>query len=292
MKKLIGTSVLGFSVCLTGVHAQTAAEINYKEALEVFKQENYSKSIKLLESAVGLNENDPSLWLLLGKSYYQMGNIELAVKAFEKTIKLAPNEKYAAGMLSNLVKNSGTVEQRLRLIQELIDKEYFTLAAAESSLISEMVISNKERSQLLFEKVRIAIGLKRNEEAVLFIEKLKNDHKDFDGLDKIQLIETTVNLQSRNAFKVLNAVKSLEKLSSHKEKSISSHALLLLLKYKLKGKTSLKNVEALNKWFNENKDSKFYLEVCRSLIDLNKKLNTETPRQTLSKEDKKIFELL
>ena len=56
MKKLLGKSMLGLGFCFTGsnVFAQTAVEINYKEALQEFKEENYSKSIKLLENAVGL----------------------------------------------------------------------------------------------------------------------------------------------------------------------------------------------------------------------------------------------
>ena len=294
MKKLLGKSMLGLGFCFTGsnVFAQTAVEINYKEALQEFKEENYSKSIKLLENAVGLNDKDPSLWLLLGKSYYQTGDLDQAIKSFEKTVLLAPNEKYAKAMLAKLVKNSGSAEQRLNLIKELIDKEYYTLAAAESTLLNSLILTEKQKGLLLFEKTRIAMGVNNFHEAILNIEKLKNDHKDFATPHKIKLIEASINLKSQNRDKIELALVALDELSGHEDKKTSSHAALLILKFNLKEKVSLKNVSALNDWFNANKESEFYLETCRTLIDLNKSLNTQLPGQSISKEDKRIFELL
>jgi len=195
-------------------------------------------------------------------------------------------------MLAKLVKNTGTAEQRLKLIQELIDKEYYSLASQEVISLSQLNLSHKQKGELLYKQAKISLGLSKDEQAILYIEKLKNNHKDFAAPHKIKLIEAFINLQDNKRAKVEAALEALKALSSHEDKDISSHASLILINYKLDDKVSVKNTEVLNKWFLENKDSKFYLEVCRSLIELNKKLNTETPGSLLSKEEKRITELL
>jgi len=61
---------------------------SYANGYHAYIDKNYTEAIKLLEHAVGLNNNFKEAHYYLGLSYYHDGNIESAIKHWEETIRL------------------------------------------------------------------------------------------------------------------------------------------------------------------------------------------------------------
>ena len=81
------------------LHAQADAQAAFAAAKKAFQQEDFTIARDLLAEASATDRNNPEVFLWLGKAHYQLGEIEEALTAWQRTLKLAPEQPYADRML-------------------------------------------------------------------------------------------------------------------------------------------------------------------------------------------------
>ena len=64
--------------------------------------------------------DNPDIYLLLGKSHYQLGNVEQAIASWKTTLRLAPKQAYAKRMIANLQGTNVDVKTRLAIASALL----------------------------------------------------------------------------------------------------------------------------------------------------------------------------
>lgn len=115
------TAILLLAVsCVTPCWAQSDAEIALNKARAAFDASDFESSRDLLVAASQTAPNNPDIFLLLGKSHYHLGEIEPAIKAWRTTIKLAPQQAYAKGMLAALAGQTLDTNTRLDIVERLL----------------------------------------------------------------------------------------------------------------------------------------------------------------------------
>lgn len=74
---------------------QISADKYYDVGEKFFNEKNYKEALKYYVAAVKINKNYAIAWKKIGFCYYQLKNHNLAYKAFQKVLTLAPSDKEA-----------------------------------------------------------------------------------------------------------------------------------------------------------------------------------------------------
>jgi len=139
------------------VHAQSDAEIALRNARAAFVNEDYSGAVKEAQRAAQTDENNPDVFLLLGRAHLQQGQIIEAAKAFRRVLELAPDHEYARSMVDALEGRSAGADQRLRLISQLIDAGLPEAAAKELEALSRFPALTPEQQTRLYKSWSAAL---------------------------------------------------------------------------------------------------------------------------------------
>jgi tetratricopeptide (TPR) repeat protein len=145
----IGVCLLVLSTAVAA-RAQSEAEIAYGEAKTAFEAGQFDKARDLLVTASQTDVKSPDIYLLLGKAEYQLGNIEEAMEAWRRTLRLAPAQAYASRMLEVLTGQAVDADARLRIAAGLLQDGLLQPAANELARVrSEKTLSDEQRVELL-----------------------------------------------------------------------------------------------------------------------------------------------
>jgi TonB family protein len=104
MKRLLNILILILAFSLAAF-AQTPTARD--QAMELYKQKNYSAAAQALQSLTKTNKKDAEIWNLLGLAYLNLNNFKQSRKALGTAVKLNPQDSnYRANMaLANLASN-------------------------------------------------------------------------------------------------------------------------------------------------------------------------------------------
>lgn len=78
----------------------TETDRQIKEAKQAYSKKNFYKSIDIYNNAIQSEKNNPSLYFNLGLSYKADKQFAKAIWAFEKTLKLKPNDNEAIQLIN------------------------------------------------------------------------------------------------------------------------------------------------------------------------------------------------
>ena len=85
MKLLLNTLILIFVFSIAAV-AQTATFRD--QAIELYRQKNYSAAAQALQTLTKSNKKDAEIWNMLGLAYLNLSDFKQSRKALEKAVKL------------------------------------------------------------------------------------------------------------------------------------------------------------------------------------------------------------
>ncbi|KKM07297.1 hypothetical protein LCGC14_1735390, partial [marine sediment metagenome] len=104
------------TVLLTGVPSAAWAQADAKAAFDAGKaayaKGDFEKAREQFEGASKTDVRNPEAFLWLGRSHYQLGELDKAVAAWTRALALAPKHPYATKMLKAL--RGQRVEVRLQ----------------------------------------------------------------------------------------------------------------------------------------------------------------------------------
>jgi tetratricopeptide (TPR) repeat protein len=81
-------------VCACGMYAgaTAAGQASLPDMQRDYNAGRYNRAVDALNSAIAKAPNDPSLHLLLGKSYYELREFSRAISSLERAVQLSPKE--------------------------------------------------------------------------------------------------------------------------------------------------------------------------------------------------------
>ena len=91
----------------------------YQEALQSFENENFELSIKYLEKNIVFNPKSSESYILLGKSYSAMDNVDKANKYFKIAYTLIPENIELNYLLGKVSYNLGLIEEYAEYLSNL-----------------------------------------------------------------------------------------------------------------------------------------------------------------------------
>lgn len=128
-------------VSVSDSYAQSDAETALKNAREAYQAEEFDKAVRFAATASQTDTRNPDVWLLLGKSQFQSGQLDQALASWRKVLKLAPEHVYARRMVSALEGRMTDVGQRIQMVKLMVQQGATQAARAE-------LVSLRTRSQL------------------------------------------------------------------------------------------------------------------------------------------------
>jgi tetratricopeptide (TPR) repeat protein len=82
------------------------------EAITLYRQGNYPEAVSLLDQALGIDQKNPEVYLLLGKAYYAGGRMAEAVDALQRSVEYGGGDE-VAGLLDK-VRREWQIEEQMQ----------------------------------------------------------------------------------------------------------------------------------------------------------------------------------
>jgi tetratricopeptide (TPR) repeat protein len=154
MQRLLIALVCGSVLAWGGsALAQADAQAALQAAQTAFEAGNWIEARQSAAKAAETDVRNPEVFLLLGKAHYQLGELDEAMAAWQKTLALAPEEPFAVKMLEALRAQRLSVETRIELVEALISERLYAAARDEvDRLLAEKAIAKSHGARLLILK--------------------------------------------------------------------------------------------------------------------------------------------
>ncbi len=107
-----------FTLFLYSSHSWSASNF-YDNALENFNETKYEKAIKYLEKEIVFNPKSSESFILLGKSYEKINDLSTANKYYNIAFTLAPHNLELNFLLGKTAYNLGNIEDYAEFISNL-----------------------------------------------------------------------------------------------------------------------------------------------------------------------------
>lgn len=113
------------SVATPRADAQADAQQAYQKARDAYQAGNFAEARDLAGTAAQTDPQNPEVFLLLGRAHYQLGELDEAMAAWQRTLKLAPEEPFATRMLAALRGETAEADARVQLLEMFIQERLF-----------------------------------------------------------------------------------------------------------------------------------------------------------------------
>ena len=112
------------SITPSAVLAQAEAAKAFKDGKAAFADDRFEAARDLFDKASQTDTRNAEVFLWLGKAHYQLGEVDKAMAAWQRTLQLAPKQPYAEKMLKALRGLKVETETEIRLIEMLLRKSW------------------------------------------------------------------------------------------------------------------------------------------------------------------------
>ena len=156
-------AVLGISVA--SAPAQTDARESYDLGKKAFVAGQFDKSRELLLSASQLDAKSPEVHLWLGKACYELGLLDEALTAWNRTLELAPEEAYAKKMVAALRGQAVSPDVTLAVVDVMIrERQFDTALGACDKLLADKALTDAQRCAAMTRRAEALVGLDRHKD--------------------------------------------------------------------------------------------------------------------------------
>jgi TolA-binding protein len=248
--------------------AQQGAEQAFRDAMIAFESRQFERAATLLGSAAQTDTDNPEVFLWLGRARYELGEFDLALAAWRRTLQLAPAEPLAKRMVATLTGRDLDPERRLQLVEELLGDGLHDAARAECRRIrSEVVLDAGQRARLSLLSARVELARDDGAAAAREIRELV-------AADPSQETQAEVQLTLGRAEMLLggpSGARGLSRLrrvaSDHAGTPAGSEAELDVLRAALRARNDASGRAALHAWIEAHGDRANVLAARRALCD-------------------------
>lgn len=251
-RALIGLFLGGILLIpVSPVWSQSDAEMALQNARTAFAADDYESALKLAQQAAQTDSNNPDVHLLIGKSAYQLGQLNAALTAWRQVLKLAPDHVYARNMVSALEGRLTDTGLRLQLVQQLLDDGMTSAAISElKGLGSALALTERQRIDKLRLSAHIEIELANGELALRHVRELILRDPDAANSVNIRLLRARAQVASKGTLQAVGLAE-LKKISEDSPDSEAGRiAVLELLSDRLARGQNV--VPELQEWIEQN----------------------------------------
>ena len=276
--------------------AQADAQQGYQAAKAAFEAGKLADARDLAKKASQTDPKNPEVFLLLGKAHYQLGELDEALAAWQQTLKLAPEEPFAARMLAALRGETAEVDVRLRLIAVMIQERLFAPALQQcGKLLADKALTDPQRAKVMTLQAEALVQTGKYPDAHQVLRELLVLYP-----QQADAAETTVLLgrvklggDARDMAEGLTLLRKV--LADHAGTQAAATAAYELAAFDLRLGATPARAEALANWLAANPDHQLADEGRRVLLDAYLGLTRQGPKPTaqadLSPTDAKALAL-
>jgi tetratricopeptide (TPR) repeat protein len=277
---LLLTAVL--VVCATSeLMAQADAQADYQKAKTAYAAGRFAEARDLAQKAADTDAKNPEAFLLLGKSHYMLGDLDDAMTAWKRTLKLAPEEKYSARMLEALQARRTDVDTRIKLLDAMIAEQLYTPASAESQrLLENKALTAVQRVKILTFEAQIAVDRKDKVDALETLNEIQVLYpKEADPVQTTLLMgQAKLLAGGESVADGLALLKDV--IAKHAESPAAATARFELILFDLDQGVTAARAETLQKWIAENPKHPLATVARRELIDACLTITRQGPTPT------------
>ncbi len=212
--------------------------------------------------------NNPEVFLLLGKAHYQLGELDGALDAWHRTLKLAPEEPFARRMLDALQAQRRETDLRISLVEAMLQQGLSAAALDEcGKLLADKALLPAQRARIKTLQAEALLRGGQAQAALRVLGELVTLHAQEIDLNEIALLQGRAELRSGGEAAV-QGVERLRKLLAEKPDAPgAATAQGELLLFELKQEATPERADALGAWLDAQEQHFLAAEVRGALIN-------------------------
>ena len=276
--------------------AQADAQRAYSQARDAYQAGNFAGARDWAKKASETDPKNPEVFLLLGKAHYQLGELDEAIAAWQRTLSLAPEEPFAKRMLAALQGETADVETRIRLVDVMIQQRLLAPALKECGrLLADKALTDRQRTKVMTRQAELLVRTGKYPDAHKVLRELLALYPKPGDPARTTLLLGQAKLRGDDEA-VAEGVALLRKVvADHADTAAAATAAYELIAFDLRLGPAPARAEALAKWLAANPDHHLTYRGRRTLLDAYVSLTRQGPKPTaesdLSPSDVKALAL-
>jgi len=232
---------------------QVDAKEAYASGKKLYAQEKYQEARDLFLKASFTDGKNAEVFLWLGKANYQIGEIDKAMKAWTRTLQLAPREAYAKKMLRALKGHTAKPAARIELIKTLIAEGMHSTAGPYcQSLVRDEAADDAQRAEAYRLHAEVLLETGNATGAVVALQEAATKYPAQQDKPTAALLlgRARVKVGGKSLASGLDMLKSVVKdFAKTPQASAAQYELILA---SLSQKTNAAGADSLKKWIAAN----------------------------------------
>jgi tetratricopeptide (TPR) repeat protein len=289
-------SLAVIAVAASVTFAQADAQQAYQKAQAAYEAGKFAEARDLAKTASQTDPKNPEVFLLLGKAHYQLGELDEAMAAWQRTLKLAPEEPFAKRMLDALRGEAAEADVRVRLIEAMIQERLFAPALEEcAKLLAEKALTDPQRAKVMTLQAEALLRTGKYSDAQKVLRELLALYPQQADAAETTLLMGQVKLRGDERAMAEGLALLKKVVAEHAGTAAAATAAYELAAFDLRMGVSEARAEAMTKWLAANPDHHLADEGRYTLLDAYLSLTRQGPRPAaesdLSASDAKALAL-
>lgn len=240
------------------VLAQADAAAAFEQGKAAYASGQFTKARDLFLKASQTDTGNPEVFLWLGKAEYQLGAVDKAIAAWKRTLKLAPEQPYAARMLAVLRGEAVEVDTRMKLIEVMLQERLYGPALSECmKLLDEKALSELQRPKVMTLQAESLVRMHKGPDARNVLHELMALYPRQADPVKTTLLLGEAKLQG-DERSIAEALVILRKLvADHPQTPAAANAQYDIITHDPRLASGAARAEAMAKWLAANSEHEF-----------------------------------
>ncbi len=144
-------------ICVTGMSCKETPETWNKKAAEAFKANTYEEAIRCYEKTITLDPNNLTAHYYLGRLYQREGELDNAISEYTKAIAIAPSKQGLYNLLGEVYLAQGRINEALTAVEKALAKDAdFSAAHYTMGIAYKQLGKNTAAAKHLYEAGHLA----------------------------------------------------------------------------------------------------------------------------------------
>lgn len=283
MRRLI-SPLLALTLITAGASAalaQADAAEAMEQARKAYQAGDFTAARDLAAKAAETDPNNPEVHLLLGQARYQLGELDQAMAAWTRTLKLAPEQPYAKRMLDVLRGQAAEVDVRIKLIDAMIRQRLHASAVAEcTKLLAEKAPSDAQRARVMTLRAESLVRMHKGPDARNVLHELLTLYPQQADPVQTTLLLGEAKLQGDEQSTAEALVLLRKLIADHPQTAAAARAQYDVITHDPALAGAAARAEGMEKWLAAHGDHELADDARRGLVDTYLAVTREGPKPT------------